>query len=57
MDVLQAAVESIVVGTATNGTATATLAAAGAANRWRITGVKASFSGAAVATPVTPMPA
>lgn len=52
MDVLQQPVESIVVGTATAGTATATLAAAGAAFRWRITGVKASFSGAAVATPV-----
>lgn len=37
---------------ATNATATATLAAPGAAYKWMVTGWGASFSGAAVGTPV-----
>ena len=41
-----------VAANATNATATATMSAAGTKNKWRITGWGASFSGAAVATPV-----
>lgn len=52
MHVLQKVVESVVVDSQTNATATATLAAAGTGLKWRVTGWRASFSGAAVATPV-----
>lgn len=51
MHVLQKAVDSVAVDSQTNATATATLAAAGSGLKWRVTGVKASYSGAAVGTP------
>jgi len=52
MDVLQKVVETVAVDSQTAATATATLAAPGVGFAWRVTGFMASFSGAAVATPV-----
>lgn len=51
MNVLQKAADKIAVDSQTAATATATLAAT-AGFKWRVTAVSASFSGAAVATPV-----
>lgn len=51
MHVLQKTVETVVVDSQTNATATATLAVPGAGFKWRVTGWRASYSGAAVATP------
>lgn len=51
MDVLNHPTETIALDSQSNAQAQATLAAPGAAYRWRVTGVKASYSGAAVATP------
>jgi len=50
--VCQQGSEQQAVDSQSNATATATLAAAGAGQKWRVTGYGASFSGAAVATPV-----
>ena len=51
MNVLQKAVDSVAIDSQNNATATATLAAT-AGFKWRVTAVSASFSGAAVGTPV-----
>lgn len=51
MNVLQKAVDSVVVDSQSAATVTATLPAT-AGFKWRVTAVSASFSGAAVATPV-----
>jgi hypothetical protein len=52
MDILQKAIETAAVDSQTNASAVATLAAAGVGFKWRVVGWGASFSGAAVATPV-----
>ena len=51
MHVLDKPIESVVVDSQNNATATATLAAPGAGFKWRVTGWRASYSGAAVGTP------
>lgn len=52
MDVQAKKVEDVVNTSVTNGVSTATLPAAGAGLKWRVTGWGASFAAAAVATPV-----
>lgn len=52
MNVTQEPNSSVAIDSQTAAVTTATLAAAGAGFKWRVTAVSASFSGAAVATPV-----
>lgn len=49
MDVLNHPTETIAIDSQTNATATATLAAAGATLRWRVTGIYFGYSGTAIA--------